>query len=46
MIDEELEEYIKEHQEVLTNEQSVGTEVEPAMWTLKKFGEGFRIAQT
>jgi hypothetical protein len=46
MIDEETEEYIKEHQKVLTNEKSEGTEVEPEMWTLKKFGEMFRIAQT
>jgi len=55
MIDEEVEEYIKDHQEVLTNKEledlvklfteEEEIEVEPAMWTLKKFGEVFRMAQ-
>jgi hypothetical protein len=61
MIDEEGEEHIEEHREVLTNEEleelvksspeeeeaeEEETETEPAMWTLEKFGEMFRIAQT
>jgi len=56
MIDEEVEAYIEEHQEVLTNkeledlvksstEEEEETEVEPAMWTLEKFGKVFRMAQ-
>jgi len=54
-IDEEVEEHIEEHQEVLKNEElevlvkssteEEEIEVEPAMWTLKKFGEVFRMAQ-
>ena len=56
MIDEEVEEHIEEHQEVLTKELledlvksstqlEEETEVEPAKWTLEKFGEVFRMAQ-
>ena len=52
IIDEEVEEHIKEHQEVLMNveledvvesstEEEEETEVEPAMWTLEKFGKVF-----
>jgi hypothetical protein len=46
MIDEEIDVYIKEQQKVLMSENSEGIEVEPAMWTMKKFGKEFRIAQT
>jgi len=56
MVGEEVEEHIEEHQEVLTNEELVDLvkssteeeeeiEVEPAMWTLEKIGEVFRMAQ-
>jgi len=51
-----VEEHIEEHWEVLTNEEledlvkssaeeEEKTELEPAMWTLEKFGEVFRMAQ-
>ena len=50
-----MEEHIEEHQEVLKNAELEALvkssteeeeiEVEPAMWTLKKFGEVFRMAQ-
>jgi hypothetical protein len=50
MTDEEVEEHIEEHQEVLTNEEledlvkssteeEEEEEEEPAMWTREKFGE-------
>ena len=56
MIGEEGEEHIKQHQEVLTNgeledlvksstEEEQEIEVEPAMWTMEKFGEVFRMEQ-
>jgi len=56
MIDEEVEEHIEEYQEVLTNEEledlfkssteeEEEIEVEPAVWTLEKFGEMFWMAQ-
>ena len=55
MTDEEVEEHIKEHQEVLMNNEledlvkssteEEETEVEPAMWTMEKFGEVFWMAQ-
>ena len=53
MIYEEVEEHIEEHQEMLTNKDLVKSsteeeeeiEVEPAMWTLKKLGEVFQMAQ-
>ena len=50
-----MEQHIEEHQEVLENKELEAlvkssteeeeTEVEPAMWTLKKFGEVFQMAQ-
>ena len=54
MLDKEVEEHIKQHQEVLTNgeledlvksstEEEQEIEVEPAMWTVEKFGEVFRM---
>ena len=56
MIGEEVEEHNKQHQEVLTNgeledlvksstEEEQEIEVEPAMWTMEKFGEVFRMEQ-
>ena len=56
MIVEEVEEHVKEHQEVLMNkeledlvksstEEVEEIEVEPAMWTLEKFGKVFQMAQ-
>ena len=56
MIGEEVEEHIKQHQEVLTNgeledlvksstEEEQEIEVDPAMWTIEKFGEVFWIEQ-
>jgi hypothetical protein len=56
MIDEQVEEHIEGHQEVMTNEEledlvkssteeEEETEVEPATWTLEKFGKVLRMAQ-
>ena len=56
MLDKEVEEHIKQHQEVLTNgeledlvksstEEEQEIEVDPAMWTMEKIGEVFWMEQ-
>jgi len=56
MIDEEVEEHTEEHQKVLTNEEmedliksyteeQEGTEIDPSMWALEKFGKVFQMEQ-